>query len=36
MHGEAAKKKVLEYTWEKVTEPLVKRLKEELLEKDDN
>jgi glycosyltransferase involved in cell wall biosynthesis len=29
VHGEAAKKKVLEYTWEKATEFLVKRLKEE-------
>jgi glycosyltransferase involved in cell wall biosynthesis len=27
-HGEEARKKVLEYTWEKVTENLVKRLKE--------
>jgi glycosyltransferase involved in cell wall biosynthesis len=31
-HGEAAKKKVLEYTWEKATENLVKRLKEEMEE----
>jgi hypothetical protein len=29
-HGEEAKKKVLEFTWEKVTENLVKRLHREL------
>ena len=31
-HGEEAKKKVLTYTWEKATEHLTKRLKEELEE----
>lgn len=34
-HGEAARKTVLEFTWEKATEALVKRLKNEHSEKDD-
>jgi hypothetical protein len=28
-HGEAARKTVLRYTWEKAVEPLVRRLKQE-------
>lgn len=34
-HGEAARAKVLEYTWEKATETLVKRLKAEQEEKEE-
>jgi len=34
-HGDAAKKVIVGYTWEKATESLVKRLKQELEDKDD-
>jgi glycosyltransferase involved in cell wall biosynthesis len=35
-HGEAARAKVLEYTWDKVTETFMKRLKAEHEEKEEN